>query len=185
MSREADARVNELRLGTAFIALAMCAELLGGCMSFSYSHTVPLNEADYAPYLSAGTATIAGTVSAKMRAGDISNGAESFVYLVPVTPYSTEWFEHTVVSSHSISGTDPRSLRVARSTIVGPDGRFQFSNLPAGDYYLSCTITRSIPPFRIWRFRLVSPSTERVDTYARVTVQSGEQAQVIVTRPPS
>lgn len=185
MSREADARVNALRLGTAFIALAVCAELLGGCMSFSYSHTVPLSEADYTPYLSAGTATIAGTVSAKMQAGDISNGAESFVYLVPVTPYSTEWFEHAMVSSHGISGTDPRSLRTARSTIVGSDGRFQFFNLPAGDYYLSCTITRSIPPFRIWRFRLVSPSTERVDTYARVTVQPGEQAQVIVTRPPS
>jgi hypothetical protein len=169
----------------AFIALALCAELLGGCMPFHYSHTVPLSEADYAPYLSAGTATITGTVSAKMRAGDISNGAESFVYLVPVTPYSTEWFEHAMVSSHNISGTDPRSLRAARSTVVGPDGRFQFSNLPAGDYYLSCTITRSIPPFRIGRFRLGNSSIERVDTYARVTVRPGEQAQVIVTRPPS
>jgi hypothetical protein len=168
-----------------FIAWAVCVELLGGCMSFNYSHKVPLNEADYAPYLSAGTATIAGEVSATMQAGDISNGAESFVYLVPVTPYSTEWFEHAMISSHSISGTDPRSLRAARSTVVGPNGRFQFSNLPAGDYYLSCTITRSIPPFRILQFRLVSPSTERVDTYARVTVQPGEQAQVIVTRPPS
>ena len=169
----------------AFIALVVCAELLSCCMSFSYSHKVPLNEADYAPYLSQGTATIAGEVTAKMRAGDISNGAESFVYLVPVTPYSTEWFEHAMVSSHSISGTDPRSLRAARSTVVGADGRFQFSNLPAGDYYLSCTITRSIPPLRIGRFRLVSPSTDRVDTYARVTVQAGAQAQVRVTRPPS
>ncbi|HEV8243997.1 MAG TPA: hypothetical protein VGQ07_08385 [Nitrospirales bacterium] len=174
-----------MRLGKAFIALAVCAELLGGCMSFSHSHKVPLNEADYAPYLSTGTAIIAGTVSAKMRAGDISNGAESFVYLVPVTPYSTEWFEHAMVSSHSISGTDPRSLRAARATVVGPDGRFQFSKLPAGDYYLSCTITRSVPPFRIWRFRLGNSSIERVDTYARVTVQPGEQAQVLVTKPPS
>ena len=168
-----------------FIALAMCVELLGGCTSFSDSHKVPLNEADYAPYLSTGTATIAGEVSVMMRAGDISNGAESFVYLVPVTPYSTEWFEQAMINSRSISGTDPRSLRVARSTVVGPDGRFQFSNLPAGDYYLSCTITRSIPPFRIWWFKLISPSTERVDTYARVTVQPGERAQVIVTRPLS
>lgn len=169
----------------AFIALAVCAELLGGCVLLSDSHKVPLNEADYAPYLREGTAIIAGAVLIKMRAGDINNGAESFVYLVPVTPYSTEWFEHAMVSGRSISGTDPRSLRAARSTIVGPDGRFQFSNLPAGDYYLSCTVTRSIPPFRIGKFRLISPSTERVDTYARVTVQAGELAQAIVTRPPS
>jgi len=169
----------------ALIALTVCAELLGSCASSNYSHKVPLNEADYAPYLRAGTATIAGAVSAKMQAGDVSNGAESFVYLVPVTPYSMEWFEHAMISSHSISGTDPRSLRAARSTVVGSDGRFQFSNLPAGDYYLSCTITRSIPPLRIGRFRLVSPSTERVNAYARISVQSGEQTQVIVTRPPS
>ena len=177
-----------MRLGkklAVFIAWAVCAELFGGCVSLSASHKVPLNEADYAPYLGKGTAIIAGAVSIKMRAGDISNGAESFVYLVPATPYSTEWFEHAMIGGRSISGTDPRSLRAVRSMVVGPDGRFQFSNLPAGDYYLSCTITRSIPPFHIGGFRLISPSTERVDTYARVTVKAGEQAQVIVTRPPS
>jgi len=163
----------------------LLAGLLGGCSFGAVEHRVPLNEADFAPYLQDGTATIVGETSVRMQAGDVSTGAESFVYLVPVTPYSTEWFEHAIVRGQQIRGHDPRSLRVTRVTVVGADGRFEFRNLPSGDYYLNCAVTRAIQPFRLGPMRLASPSTERVEAYARVTLKEGEEARVTVTRPLS
>jgi hypothetical protein len=161
----------------------LLAGWLGGCVSSQAEHRVPWNEADDAPYRREGTAAVLGEVSVKMRAGDISNGAEAFVYLIPVSPYSTEWLQQYVVKGGRIDGRDPRSFPASRATLVGPDGRFQFRNLPAGDYYLSCTVTRVLPPFRLGPIRLVSPSTERVEAYARVAVRDGEEWRVTVTRP--
>ena len=166
------------------MAAALLAGLVGGCVPSPYDHKTPLREADYVAYLGEGTATIWGEVSVKMRAGDINNGTESSLYLIPVTAYSTEWLEHYIMGGHAINGPDPRSLRVARVTVVGRNGRFQFRNLPAGDYYLSCTITRELPSLRMGRITFARPSTERIEAYARVTVGAGEHRQVMVTRPP-
>ncbi len=156
---------------------------LGGCFTFITEHHASWNEADEARYRQDGTAAVLGEVAVTMRAGDVSNGAESFVYLIPVTAYTTEWLEQYIVKGRRIDGRDPRSLPASRATVVGPDGRFAFRRLPAGDYYLTCTVTRVIAPFKLWRFRLVSPSTERVEAYARVAVQEAEEWKVTVTRP--
>ena len=165
------------------LSSALLAGGLSGCWSFAADHRAPLNEAEFASYRQDGTAIVSGEVAVKMRAGDTSNGAESFVYLVPVTPYTTEWFEQYIVRGRRITGDDPRSLAAIRATIVGPDGRFRFRNLPSGDYYLSCTVNRSTPPFRMGRIKFASPSVERVEAYARVAVKEGEEGRVTLTRP--
>ena len=155
--------------------------LNAGCTG--YNHQVSLNETERSATPQEGTASVDGSVSVKMEKGDVANGAEDFIYLIPVTPYSTEWFEHVIVRGHTLRGQDPRGFRAVRRTVVGNDGRFQFTNIAAGDYFLSCTVSRGRPPVGIGRLAISRPSVERVDAYALAAVKSGEAAHVVVTRP--
>lgn len=165
---------------------------LGGCTLYDtlyhefyrYAHKSLLNEQDTATSREEGTATISGEVSINLRDGKIAHGAESLIYLIPVSAYTTEWFEHYLVRSHKIIGLDPRAFWVTRATVVGSEGRFQFSNIPAGNYYLSCTVTPVLSPYQFLWATIPRPSIDySVKAYATVTVGAGERIKVSVTRP--
>ena len=147
-----------------------------------YEHRVPLNEADYDAFLGEGTAVISGEISVENRDGKIIHGDTAFIYLVPATPYTQEWFEHYVVQDHKIGGTDPRSFQATRTTVVGTAGRFQFPNIPAGNYYLLCPITPERQTFRFLWVTEAKPAGETINAHASVTVKTGEQVKVPVTQ---
>lgn len=147
-----------------------------------YEHKAPLNDADYVAFLGEGTAMVSGEVSVKRRDGKIIHGEGFFMYLVPVTPYTQEWFEHAIVQDHRISGVDPRSLRATRATSVGTAGRFQFPNVQAGKYYLICAITQERQVVRFLWATEAKPAGPDIKAYALVTVTAGEQVKVTVTR---
>ena len=148
-----------------------------------YAHKSLLSEQDTATSREKGTATISGEVSVKLRDGKIAHVEESFVYLIPGTAYTTEWFEHYLVRDHITIGRDPRAFWVTRATIVGSEGRFEFSNIPAGNYYLSCTVTLDLPPYRFLGVSISRPGTDAIKAYATVTVGDGERVKVTVARP--
>jgi len=135
------------------------------------------DEQDFAQYAAAGTSSIVGQAFLKTRGGDVKLGAGNEVLLCPVTPYSTEYFERQVVREEQLQPPDERILRYFKSTVADASGRFEFKNLPAGEYFLGCKIT--------WEVQGVA-GTETVGgaAYARVRVDSGEVAKVILTRRP-
>lgn len=166
----------------ALIALMVAAGLGAGCAPSHYKHQVPFNEADYAPYAGTGTAAITGTAAVTLKDGKTIAASSEFVFLIPGAAYSREWFEHEILAGHRIEGIDPRSLRVTRSATTDDKGRFTFSNVPPGDYYLTCAVAWEDPSFDIRRLKVTRGRASTL-AYATVRVEQGEQVSILVTRP--
>jgi hypothetical protein len=148
----------------------------------SLTHHVPFTEADYLPYLEAGTGVITGEALVMLKGGEVRKGAEDMVFLIPATPYTKEWFSQRVVGEKIIEGGDPRALRATRSTTTDRLGRFTFTNLPPGDYFLTCEITWDVPSINV-RSLEVKRGIRSVLAYGRASVGDGETVRVQVTRP--
>jgi hypothetical protein len=157
---------------------------LAGCMHRGYKHEAPVDEELNLPTGTA-PATIAGDVRVKTRAGELRTASDATVYLVPATPYSTEWFQHYVVKGDKIDGKDPRSFLSTRAALVDSEGHFEFRSVPAGTYYLVCNVHFERPGLRMGRLTFRLRSIETVEAYASINVMPEEKVEVILTRPPA
>ncbi len=108
---------------------------------------------EYEAYRGHGTAELTGLAVAKTREGEPVFGADDSVYLFPATRYTDEWWTRTMVEGRYLTDPDPRSLAYMRTTVADDEGRFRFRSLPAGEYYVVCTIT--------WTEVLVTPKSRR------------------------
>lgn len=111
-----------------------------GSRANPYKRVAVYDEAEYAPYATPGTGSISGQAFVKTRGGDVKYGAGNIVYLNPVTSYSTEWFEHAVLQEQVATAADERARKYCKEVRADGEGRFEFESLPAGEYYLACTI---------------------------------------------
>lgn len=160
----------------AFVALALAA----GCTRLPHERLESFVEAEYAPYAKPGTAQIDGQAFIKTHSGEVKFAAANWVYLTPLTSYSAEWFRVRVLNNRRIEPPDARLEKYQRRTKADGEGRFQFKNLPAGEYYLFCPI-RWKDYTEIYAF-IGFPWTKGGNAYGRVTVREGETAKVLVTR---
>ena len=122
-----------------------------------------LSEKDLFPYKQKGRGTLTGQVFRGSSSGKAITQAGALVHLIPITPYTRYWFDHTVKGTSCSATGDPasaestatpRSLadcmhevltrlqtekRLApylRMTRVNPTGHFWFTKIPAGRYYI-------------------------------------------------
>jgi hypothetical protein len=122
-----------------------------------------LNEKDLFPYKQKGRGTLAGQAFLGSPSGKAVTQAGAPVHLIPITPYTRYWFDHTIKATtcsategpaSSESSPTSRSLadcahealtrlraekRLApylRTTRVNPTGHFWFTKIPAGRYYI-------------------------------------------------
>ena len=111
--------------------------ILTGCVSTpkTTQRQATFMEEEYALYRVKGSGRIVGQVFMKTRGGDVKYGAGSRVALNPVTSYSTEWFNLTMKGVR-ISEADSRVDQFSRKTIADASGSFEFTDLPAGSYYI-------------------------------------------------
>jgi hypothetical protein len=125
--------------------------------------TPGLNEKDLLPYKQKGRGTLAGQAFLGSPSGKAITQAGALIHLIPITPYTRHWFDHTVrITPCSGTGTStsaenaaaPRSptdctlesltrflmeKRLApylRTTRTNPTGHFWFTKIPAGRYYI-------------------------------------------------
>ena len=85
----------------------------------------PFVESDYSPFRGWGSGAIVGHVSS---AGDPINCS-------PATSYSKDFIERSTRRARLIPA-DPRVWRYHRQTVADANGRFEFRNLPQGEYYV-------------------------------------------------
>ena len=155
-----------------------------GCMSPTYEHKASPSPGQVFS-TDPGGANISGEVSVTTKTGEIRKAADTTVYLIPLTDYSKEWFDHYIVRGEKMSGKDPRSFASTRAASVDTEGRFQFRQVPGGRYYLTCTVQYQRSNFRLGRLNFGMRSIERVEAYAELKLESGQTAEVPVTRPPA
>ena len=126
--------------------VAICF-LSTGCTTV-VKQTVPFNEADFEPYVGEGTSTILGTAYMRNRSGEVEAAAAQLIELIPVTPYTQERFEFALDPSKRLEPRDLRLDRHIRRMVADGEGRFAFRSIPAGDYFVVCTLTFDVAASR-------------------------------------
>jgi hypothetical protein len=154
------------------IALLCCG--LAGCIE-PQPRTAIYNPAELVPYSKSGTGKITGQAFLKTVGGDVKYGAGNDVWIHPVTSLTTEWYDKIVVQGIPLVAGNPHTDDYRRKTVADAEGRFEFDNLPPGDYYISCAITWGVPS------DLGVTPTGGI-AYAKVAVRNGETVKAIVTR---
>ena len=164
-------------LRNRLLCTAVIALLLASLWSYQTQATEPgnvppaktaqpptLNEKDLFAYKQKGRGTLAGQAFLASPSGKAITQAGAPVHLVPITPYTRYWFEHSVRNT-SCSATEtpasPESVTPAprtptdcarealtrlqaekrlapylRTTRANPTGHFWFTKIPAGRYYI-------------------------------------------------
>jgi undecaprenyl-diphosphatase len=158
--------------------LILMTGVLIGCTSVS-EHKAVLDEAAFSSPTE-GSAVITGRVILKSVSDEFTKGAESTVFLIPVTDYSREWFEHYVLKSGRMRGKDPRAFRSTLAAATDQEGRFEFRKIARGEYYLTCTMLDERPGERL-TFAMRTARTALA--YAAVRIEPDERVEVTVTRP--
>ncbi len=123
------------------IALLLTTILsLSGCVK-DYRITTPFNEADFAEYKKAGASAISGQAFLITVGGDVKYGAGNQVNLYPYTSYVQEVLSMKKRPNYRIKNEDTRWMQYAKTTIADGQGKFEFKNIPAGNYLLECSLT--------------------------------------------
>jgi hypothetical protein len=160
--------------GAAIVVLVALILALVGCAGrrvATHQRQSIFIEDEYAPYGEAGTSTIVGQAFVTAEDGETKYGAGSAIYLNPVTTYSTEWFEVGILQGKHLSEADSRVWRFHREATADEMGRFKFTGLAAGEYYLATAIN--------WE---VAGKKTGVLVGAKVEVGEGETAEVTLTQ---
>src|SRR2546426_126519 len=123
----------------SWLGVLILVASLAGCNSVS--RTVAFDEAEFAPFAGPGDGTVSGRIVLTRIGEEQQVGAGSTVYLTPVTRYTTEWYEQAIVKRVPLADNDPRLRKYQRTTTTDARGNYEFKNVPAGDYYLTCLVT--------------------------------------------
>ena len=159
--------MRRLLLGTAFVAVSL------GCVATA-PDVRPFTETDYAPYRNASQATsLSGQAFMKARGGEVRYAAGNVVVLDPATPHSED-VVRSLVAGLPGPKEEPRAKEFQKTTLADGEGRFRFSGLAPGDYFVRTYV--------VWEF------DDRLGThhpggwiYNRVTVHENEAATVVVS----
>jgi hypothetical protein len=143
---------------------------------------IPFPQAEYAALPKTGTGIVRGQVFMRTRGGDVKTGAGLEVVLNPVTSYSQQWYEVQYKATQGaliqkIENPDPRLAQYRRETTADAEGRFEFKNVPPGDYFVVGLVVWEAPSSSQG-----SHVTQGGWIAKQITVKDGEEQHVILTR---
>lgn len=162
-------------------AFYVCLMLLGAASCVPLRRPpldrVAFPDAEYAALPVKGTATVRGQAFLKTRGGDVKTAAGEEVILNPVTSYSQQWFDVAYVGGRELKEPDARYSEYQRRKVADAEGRFQFSDVPAGEYFVVARV--------VWDAAVgYQGSLVQQGGYVakKIEVKDGELIDVIVTR---
>ena len=157
------------------------AIFFSGCATYTPPDLVPTSDAresEYAPYLKAGTATLRGQAFLVQRGGGVGKGAMRTVTLDPATPIGMDgWDQAGKQWIHKdIAPSSKNFIEARRTTVTDAEGRFSFSDLPAGKYYVRTSVTWETGGYNPTQGGLVGKA---------IIVQDGKTTDVVLNEYPN
>lgn len=126
--------------------LLLVAAISSGCASAPPPvQRVPFNEAEYQRLPQSGTGVVEGQAFLKTLGGDVKYGAGQVVRLFPVTSYSEQWWQVSVVEKRPLVDSDPRYSQYIRTTQADGAGNFKFTDVPPGKYFINAEVSWFAP----------------------------------------
>lgn len=104
----------------------------------------PFDPATVAYALGDGPAVITGQAFAKTRGGDTKFASGETVTLLPVSDYTTEYMKG-VGTTRGAATPDPRLDQYTRKTVADGEGKFTFSKVPKGNYFVFTKVYWEVP----------------------------------------
>lgn len=166
--------IHRLLISLSFVAA------LTGCVTQQVKTTVariPFPENEYKQLQKEGTATIKGQAFLKTRGGDVKVAAGEEILLNPVTSYSNQWYEESYLKKNPMVPGDPRQMEYVRKKIADGSGRFEFKNIPAGEYYVTGKVTWESPTGNKGALQTQGGMISK-----KVEVTDREEVEVMLTR---
>lgn len=97
---------------------------------------------EYEPFQAPGDGSINGQAFLVTRGGDVKVAAGRGVTLRPHTSLSLEFIEKNVLGRCDMSAAaDSVMFRFDRRQVADGDGRFEFTEIPPGKYFVGCELT--------------------------------------------
>jgi len=163
------------------LPLAVFMVALMGCASNARVETfdpLPFDEAEYAALAKSGTGIVRGQVFATTVGGDVKKGAGNNVVMFPATSYGDLRYREQVLGNKLLSTPeDPRYREYVRLKVTDGDGRFEFTNVPPGRYYVLSNVSWTVvQPNRYGPIEL--PQGGKV--VRKVEVKNGEITEAIL-----
>jgi hypothetical protein len=167
----------------AAFVIAGCGAILGGCAAGPVALQSRFDPGEVAWFAARGTNAIAGSAILRSFNGKVKTCAALPVTLMPVSAYARERMRYLYESENDgfnplvggkpadFGGDDPGYRTTAKTTRCDARGRFSFSELPDGDYYLVATVT--------WRDRAFGMESGG-SLMQRVHVSTGETKDVLL-----
>jgi hypothetical protein len=115
--------------------------LISSCEQTIVKPTVPFNPQEIENALKEGNSTITGQAFAKTQGGDVKYGAGNTINLIPLTPYVEQAINlSNKANAFTTVDIDKRMFDYAKKTTADGTGKFKFTDLSSGKYYLETDI---------------------------------------------
>jgi hypothetical protein len=167
--------INYVRRQVGWALVLLIVSALGCAPTSPTPRTVAFNETEFTAYGRTGTAQFVGQAFWKQGGGGVVYAAGEVVKLIPANGYTSEWWQKQFLEGKKLESASPEvAARIAsyeRSTMADGTGNFEFSGLPAGDYYV---ITQ-----KTWY--VASYGTQGGPFGMKVSILPGERKKVVVS----
>jgi hypothetical protein len=98
---------------------------------------MPFPVGEYSRLRKRGRSTVTGTIYLEnSNSGEKIVGKKVKLWLNPVTSYSNQWYQEDYLGGYKLSKIDKRIYNYMKLEYSNVDGKFTFSGIPRGDYYL-------------------------------------------------
>ena len=157
---------------TRWMTLLLMALFLMNCAK-TYDRKAEFIHEEYAPYAGEGTARICGQAYLSVDDGQQHVASGDRVLLAPVTSYTEEAIMVKVVRGRKLVDPVPEASKFEKHTKTDAEGRFCFTGLPAGEYYVVADIALPTSTKEHRESRLA---------HAKASVKADENVYILVTR---
>jgi len=157
---------------TRWIVLLLVAFLMMSCAR-TYDRQAEFIPEEYAPYKGEGTGRVCGQAYLSMEDGQLHVASGDRVLLAPATSYTEEAMMVKVLRGHKMVDPDPEAMKFEQHTKTDSEGRFCFTGLPAGEYYVVADIALPTSTKEHRESRLA---------HAKASVKAEENVYILLTR---